>query len=259
MYSQPRNKQINLKHRSPRRQQMEIVNPFKPLCNLFRRQDPIQKSRERVIQLQNEIRGEQARQLYLSGQNDPKIREYIRQRFQTYLKMEYAPSIPVACPHCNSNIVLNPNCTRCGWALSIHFRDMVSNGHLLATPTLNAPIRKGESLIFENQIPYNKNQMVTIYQKEREHEQYRPLGYKKAPPKEEVQIVRFYPNAPPLEVHPAKEKLRQRPRRPSVDSDASGFISPRKIYRSVSDVVQPKRKQASVPAKILEPDRVVRM
>jgi hypothetical protein len=263
MSSQSRIKQINLKLRTPPKVQVEIINPFKPLCNLFKREDPFQKSKNRVIELQNQIRTEEARQLYLSGQNDPKIKKFILQNYRTYLKMEYAPSIPVACPHCNSNIILSPICSQCGWALGVHFSDMVNQGFLLATPTIKAPLRKGERLICINRIAYNKNQMVTLYQSEQDGYQKTQNKYHnkylKNFPSENGQMIRFYHKSLPQKDYSPKDKVRQRPQRPSVDSDVSGFIHPRKIHRSVSDVVKSIKQKPTTQPQVLNPDRVVKM
>lgn len=255
MSSHKQIRKVNLTQRSRRPVDVAVVNPFSPFLEFFKREDPIVKSRKKICRLYGQIRAEQARLVYLSGQNDPKIKEYINQHYRSYMKMEYAPHIPVVCPHCHSPITLYKNCYQCGWRLGVHFSDVESNGDLLATPTLNSPIKKGEIMICINQIPYNKNQMINLYQMEQDcrQKQQQQVFYQK--PKI---LKKLPPPPPPVNRHP------------SVNSDASGYLPRRHPSNQLSHHTltqhPPKLYQhyvrgepESEHSNVLEPDRVVSM
>jgi hypothetical protein len=100
--------------------------------------------------------------IFITIDEEKYINNYIKDKYQKYLDMEYAPNINVECPHCLKNIVLNKHCSKCGWKIGIHFIDKKSCGDIIAYPVLNSQILSGESLIYINKIPYNKDQIVKI-------------------------------------------------------------------------------------------------
>lgn len=245
----------------------QLINVFQKFR--FRFKDSMEKSKQRILKEQEKLRR-------LSGESNPQIEKYIAKKYSMYLDINFAPPIPIKCPHCYNKVILSAYCRVCGWKLRVNFPGPRRSGWLMATPTVKSPIRFGESILYELKMHgcdnYKMRQLYDDYQNSRQHHQSieqknrkgqyyspdrayylpKPSRYKNLEENKKrhnVYVVRngdnyrFYPQSKgflkenPEENPEQKIKLKKFSRRPSAS-----YVNPhtrKQTARSISDIMKP--------------------